>query len=57
MSGSSQPSAPADTTAAVCGQIAGAYYGVDSIPPEWLDRLVMADRIRDLADQLREAQH
>ena len=42
----------ADTTAAICGQIAGAYYGESSIPEPWLDRLVMRDDIRDLADRL-----
>jgi ADP-ribosyl-[dinitrogen reductase] hydrolase len=42
----------ADTTAAVCGQVAGAHYGEAGIPPPWLDRLVMADEIRDLADRL-----
>lgn len=42
----------ADTTGAVCGQIAGAFYGEEGIPPEWVSRLVMADEIRLLADQL-----
>jgi ADP-ribosyl-[dinitrogen reductase] hydrolase len=42
----------ADTTAAVCGQIAGAYYGVSGIPEHWLDRLVMRQEITDLADRL-----
>jgi ADP-ribosyl-[dinitrogen reductase] hydrolase len=45
----------ADTTAAVCGQVAGAYYGEPGIPGEWLGRLVMADDIRALADRLRQA--
>lgn len=44
----------ADTTAAVCGQIAGAFYGEAGIPAEWLQRLVMADDIRLLANRLRE---
>ena len=39
----------ADTTAAVYGQIAGAHYGASGIPGGWLDRLAMADRIRDMA--------
>ena len=39
----------ADTTAAVCGQIAGAYYGEDSIPRPWLERLVMRAEIAALA--------
>jgi ADP-ribosyl-[dinitrogen reductase] hydrolase len=42
----------ADTTAAICGQIAGAHYGVRGIPPRWLDWLTMKDEIRDLAGKL-----
>ena len=42
----------ADTTAAVCGQIAGAYYGMEGIPAHWLERLSMRDEIAVLADQL-----
>ncbi len=46
----------ADTTAAVCGQLAGAHYGYDEsaggIPARWLDTLTMADEIIWLADQL-----
>jgi ADP-ribosyl-[dinitrogen reductase] hydrolase len=42
----------ADTTAGVCGQIAGAYYGVGAIPQTWLGRLAMRDEITTLADQL-----
>ena len=36
-----------DTTAAVCGQIAGAYYGLSAIPKEWLDVLFEYQRIKD----------
>jgi ADP-ribosyl-[dinitrogen reductase] hydrolase len=42
----------ADTTAAICGQVAGAYYGASAIPDHWLQRLVMRDKITALADQL-----
>jgi ADP-ribosyl-[dinitrogen reductase] hydrolase len=42
----------ADTTGAVCGQIAGAFYGEEGIPAAWLARLVMAADIRALADRL-----
>lgn len=42
----------ADTTAAICGQIAGAFYGVDAIPAVWRQTLVMHDEIEALADQL-----
>lgn len=43
----------ADTTAAVCGQVAGAYYGEACIPDNWLERLAMREHISDLADGLR----
>jgi ADP-ribosyl-[dinitrogen reductase] hydrolase len=42
----------ADTTAAVCGQVAGAHYGEPGIPKSWLERLVLCDQIRSLADRL-----
>lgn len=42
----------ADTTAAICGQIAGAFYGRSSIPADWVDKLAHRRRISDLADAL-----
>jgi ADP-ribosyl-[dinitrogen reductase] hydrolase len=42
----------ADTTAAVCGQLAGAYYGADGIPGRWLERLALHQDITGLADRL-----
>ena len=42
----------ADTTAAVCGQIAGAYYGESGIPAHWLERLAMREEIASLANRL-----
>ena len=45
----------ADTTAAVYGQIAGAWYGMAGLPPHWLDRLAWRERITGFADQLAEA--
>ena len=44
----------ADTTGAIYGQIAGAYYGVESIPAAWRDRLTMAAEITSLADSLHD---
>ena len=44
--------ADADTTAAICGQIAGTYYGESAIPPRWRERLYMRDEINNLADKL-----
>jgi ADP-ribosyl-[dinitrogen reductase] hydrolase len=43
-----------DTTGAVYGQLAGAYYGVQSIPQRWLDKTVMCNIISDVADKLYE---
>ncbi len=42
----------ADTTAAVYGQIAGAYYGEQGIPTAWREKLALRDTIESLADQL-----
>ncbi|MGC8878094.1 MAG: ADP-ribosylglycohydrolase family protein [Anaerolineae bacterium] len=45
----------ADTTSAVCGQVAGAYYEVQQIPLTWLERLTMRATITELADRLYQA--
>lgn len=45
----------ADTTGAVYGQLAGAFYGLEAIPGHWLRCLAMADRITELADRLSYA--
>lgn len=45
----------ADTTAAVYGQLAGAFYGEEGIPAEWLARLAQREEIAGLADRLRAA--
>jgi len=42
----------ADTTAAVCGQIAGAFYGAAGIPQRWLGKLAMREEIGGLASSL-----
>lgn len=42
----------ADTTGAVYGQIAGAFYGVNGIPAEWLAKLALKDEMLGLADRL-----
>jgi ADP-ribosyl-[dinitrogen reductase] hydrolase len=44
----------ADSTAAVCGQVAGAYYGVDSIPQNWKDSLAKKELIFSMAQRLLE---
>ncbi|MDX2220355.1 MAG: ADP-ribosylglycohydrolase family protein [Burkholderiales bacterium] len=42
----------ADTTAAIAGQLAGAYYGVEGIPSRWLVLVSLRQDIEDFADQL-----
>ena len=44
----------ADTTGAIYGQIAGAYYGVEAIPSEWREKLAMGAGIELTADRLYE---
>jgi len=46
----------ADTTAAVCGQIAGAFYGMDGIPSSWLSKLARAEDIAALGKNLLDVQ-
>jgi ADP-ribosyl-[dinitrogen reductase] hydrolase len=44
-----------DTTGAVYGQIAGAFYGINSIPSEWKNKIYYKDKwILPLADRLFE---
>ena len=42
----------ADTTGAVCGQLAGALHGERGIPAAWLERLAMRREIGLLAERL-----
>ncbi|HEY6482735.1 MAG TPA: ADP-ribosylglycohydrolase family protein [Steroidobacteraceae bacterium] len=41
-----------DVVAAVCGQLAGAHYGVGAIPPAWRQGLLQHDLIESFADRL-----
>jgi ADP-ribosyl-[dinitrogen reductase] hydrolase len=41
-----------DTFGAITGQIAGAFYGFDAIPKQWVDDLMMCDLIAETAEQL-----
>jgi ADP-ribosylglycohydrolase len=47
----------ADTTGAIFGQIAGAYYGASGIPEEWIERLAKLEEIVALADGLQREQN
>ena len=47
----------ADTTAAVCGQIAGAFYGRAAIPASWRAKVTMGAEIEQLALDLMGMGH
>jgi len=44
----------ADTTGAIYGQLAGAFYGEAGIPEEWRARLAFRELIESMADRLFE---
>jgi len=44
----------ADTTGAVYGQLAGSYYGLESIPQRWVEPLAMKELILDYATRLHQ---
>lgn len=46
----------ADTTGAVYGQLAGAYYGESGIPESWLSQLIRVNLIESIASKLYAAQ-
>jgi ADP-ribosyl-[dinitrogen reductase] hydrolase len=43
-----------DTVGAVAGQIAGAFYGMEGIPAEWLAKLHQTERFIELVDKLTD---
>ncbi len=42
----------ADTTGAITGQIAGAFYGRDAIPESWVQQLALKEKVFDIIDNL-----
>jgi hypothetical protein len=42
----------ADTTAAICGMLMGAFYGASNIPSEWRQRLAFFPYVETLCDAL-----
>lgn len=44
-----------DTVAAIAGGLAGALYGLDAIPKEWLDTLLKRDYIEELCEKAAKA--
>ncbi len=47
----------ADTTGAVYGQLAGAYYGEEGIPESWRRKLALRETIETLADRLYQGKY
>ena len=43
-----------DTTAAICGGLAGIYYGYDSIPKEWVNTINKIDEVKTLCEKYEE---
>jgi ADP-ribosylglycohydrolase len=41
-----------DTTGAITGSLSGLFYGFDSIPNDWVNKLLMKNEIEDLAQRL-----
>lgn len=42
----------ADTTGAIYGQLAGAYYGLNATPQNWIERLALGELISEKAAAL-----
>lgn len=40
------------STAAICGQLAGAHYGLSAIPARWRERLALRDDVEGFARDL-----
>ncbi len=45
-----------DNTAVVCGQVAGAHYGLYGIPLEWIEKLAMKEKLLHLSETLFSGQ-
>ena len=43
-----------DTTAAICGGLAGIYYGYDEIPTEWIDTVDKIDKVLLLCEKFEK---
>lgn len=43
-----------DTTAAICGGLAGIYYGYDEIPIDWINKVDQIDKVLSLCEKYEE---
>ena len=41
-----------DTTGTVCGSISGLFFGFDSIPTEWINKVIKGNELLELSDKL-----
>ncbi|HEY8805502.1 MAG TPA: ADP-ribosylglycohydrolase family protein [Clostridium sp.] len=41
-----------DTIGAIAGGLAGVYYGYDSIPKRWIDKIIIKDKLMELGEKL-----
>jgi ADP-ribosylglycohydrolase len=48
-------SGDSDSTGAICGNILGAYHGLEGIPEKWIKNVELADLIMGIADRLLAA--
>ena len=44
-----------DSVGALAGQLAGSFYGVEGIPNNWIEKLVMGQEIGEIAEDLAQA--
>lgn len=44
-----------DTVGAVCGSLAGMYYGIAQIPSDWYETLIRKDFLKEIYDKFSEA--
>ena len=44
----------ADTIGAITGGIAGVYYGFDNIPERWKDKILVKDKLIEIAEKINE---
>lgn len=43
-----------DTVEAICGGLAGIYYGYDSIPSNWINDIPQIDKVIELCNQFED---
>lgn len=44
----------ADTIGAITGGLAGVYYDVDSVPERWREKILVKDKLMEIAEKVQE---